>query len=193
MVFPNHDSLNPLISHHARHPSALGPHWQPGRRIVEALLDPVPFPIRPAPDTELVASLPPLNPDQGAPITSTVDEPLLVTPPELGLEFDADEWDPTTAVRLKGDDTAPWLMRKTFKMDQLETYFRSFSALHEYHEKHPEDRARKGRGAKEGDIVDQLMGRVVQGLEKDGPRGGEEQGEVEVGWPLVLMMIKKRA
>ncbi|RSH87039.1 hypothetical protein EHS25_003527 [Saitozyma podzolica] len=192
MVFPNHDSLNPLISHHARHPSALGPHWQPGRRIVEALLDPVPFPTRPDPNTELVGSLPPLTPGQGAPTLSFVSEPVLATPPGIGLEFDADEWDRTTAVRLKSDSDSPWLMRKTFKMDQLETYFRSFSALHEYHEKHPEDRAKKGRGA-EGDIVDRLMGKVVQGLEADGPRGDEEQGEVEVGWPLVLMMIKKRA
>lgn len=160
MQFPNHPKLNALISRHASSPSALGPHWPKGRKIVEKLLDPIPFPV-PVPQPRID-------------------------------EFDYSSWDETSAIRLKTEeDGKPWLMYKMFTLETLEGYLRTFSALHEYHEKIPEDKEKKGRG-KDGDIVDRLMGEIGDGLREEGPKGGEAEGEILGGWPLVLMMIKKK-
>lgn len=73
-------------------------------------------------------------------------------------------------------------MKKTFTREQMEGYFRTFSALHSYHEAHPDDLAKRG---KEGDIVDRVIKRIW-GEVDEGVR------EIEAGWPLVLMMIKKK-
>lgn len=167
MVFPRHPHLNHFIAHHSR--QDLGSYWQPGRRIVEAYLEPVPFPVSPRVDLEMVKRLPPLSPDCLYPVPSMIEEPRLSEDPS---------WDATTAIRLRsdmGDAEKPWLMRKTFTWAQLEGYFRTWSALHSYHEKHPE---RRGE-----DIVDRLMVKL---------KGELHEKEVEVGWPLVLMMIKKK-
>lgn len=102
-----------------------------------------------------------------------------------------------------------WLMRKTFTRASLEGYFRTWSALHAYHEAHPEDAALrrngKGRGTEseeeaEGDIVDRLMrdiwaGRAESAEQAESALGfaGAEEEEIEGAWPLVLMMIKKKA
>jgi hypothetical protein len=133
-------------------------------------------------------------------------------------------WDAASAVRLKWDsagrsdnvtaatptDAGPsskgkhqWLMRKTFTRDSLEGYFRTWSALHAYHEANPDDAAKKGRG-EQGDIVDRLMAEIWAGKQQQiGPAEdglGREVGQrdgsgdtIEGAWPLVLMMIKKKA
>lgn len=67
---------------------------------------------------------------------------------------------------------------------------RSASALHAYHEKHPEDLAKKG-GKDGGDIVDRLVNQIREGLKKEGIDIDKE--EVEFAWPLVMMMIKREA
>lgn len=185
MVFPRLPHLNKLIAHHSRSPEALGNYWQPGRRIVEAFLEPVPFPVIPQPSQSLVAELPALESGSSHPKTSKINETPLAD--QDGDSFDFSSWDPVTAVRLRTDVSAdgkeePWLMRKTFDRSQLEGYLRTFSALHSYHEAHPDDKAKKG---KEGDIVDRVVEQIWAGR-------GEGAEEIEAGWPLVLMMIKKK-
>ena len=83
-------------------------------------------------------------------------------------------------------------MTKTFTLPTLEGYLRTLSGLVSYHEAHPEDAERTGKGGEEGDVVDRLVETIRVGLEKDGKRGEEGNGEIVGGWPLVLMMIKKK-
>lgn len=184
MVFPRLPHLSRLIAHHSRSPEALGHYWQPGRRIVEAHLDPVPFPVTPSPSQSIVDQLPPLEATFAHPKISSIAEKEL---PNQGDDFDFSAWDPATAIRLRADVTAEgkeeeWLMKKTFTKSQLEGYFRTWSALHSYHEEHPDDLAKKG---KEGDIVDRVVKEIWAGV-------GEDTKEIEAGWPLILMMIKKK-
>ena len=193
MLFPNHPSLTPLISHHSADASTLGPYWsQPGRSIVEGLLDQIPFPLTPSPYPD-TSTLPDLDADDPSPSSERIDEPLL--PPLGGDEsFDFSSWDPHTAIRLKRHpDGSPWLMRKMFTLPTLDGYLRTWSSLHTYHESHPEDAARTDQGPVEGDIVDRLVGRIAVGMGGEGPRGGEQKGEIEGAWSLTLMMIKKKA
>ena len=84
-------------------------------------------------------------------------------------------------------------MRKMFTFPTLEGYLRTWSSLHTYHESHPDDTANTGKGPVNGDIVERLVGKIAMGIEGEGPRGGEQKGEVEGAWPLTLMMIKKKA
>lgn len=176
MVFPNHPHLNKLISHHSRSKDTLGPYWQPGRKIVEGLLDAVPFPVSPKPPTLL----------RLAGSTFSVDR--IAEPTLLANDIDTPTWDTETAVRLKEMDGKQWLMTKQMTLSSLEGYFRTWSALHAYQEVNPDDIKKRGKGGENGDIVDRLVADIKQ---KMGDEVSKE-GEFEVGWPLVLMMIKKK-
>lgn len=185
MCLPQYPALNGLISAHQGGDAGIGPYWsQPGRSIVEGLLDAVPFPVSPAHTTatdQLLASLPDLeDPPPVHPVAAGIAEPAPV-PGSSG-------WDPSTAVRLKSNsDGDKYYLRRRWRSPQLEGYLRSASALHTYHEKHPDDKAK--RGSKEGDIVERLVGKIREGLREEGV--DIDKNEVEFAWPLVLMMIKR--
>lgn len=171
--FPDRPELSALITQHQSGTGGIGPYWsQPGRAIVEGLLNKVPFPIRPETDVTFVDKLPDLT-GRGHPEADRIDEPEPVN---------IEGFDSTSAVRLKAGDAGTWYLRKTWGLDHLAGYLRSASALHAYHEAHPEDKAREGNG-ENGDIVDRLIFNVAKGL-GDGK-------EIEVAWPLVLMMIRR--
>ncbi|KAK4685911.1 trans-aconitate 3-methyltransferase, partial [Tremellales sp. Uapishka_1] len=145
-LFTQYPDLTPLITHHSASKDALGPYWsQPGRSIVENLLDAVPFPLDHTSDFKPIPN------------------------PRLG------EWDPASALRIKTLHGERWLMTKTFSLSSLEGYFRTWSSLHSYLEKHPDS-----------DIIETLMEKIQAGI----PEGKKD--EIELGWPLVLMMIKKK-
>ena len=174
MVFPQYPQLNSIIAHHSRGQDQLGPYWQPGRKIVESLLDPVPFPISPRPPSILSLASSEFR-------AASIREPLLSEQP-----FDCDVWDPTSAVRLKEIDGQQWLMTKKFDYSALEGYLRTWSALHSYQEAHPEDET---TGGQDGDIVDRVLAKIKQGLRQ----AGHHTDPIEVGWPLILMMIRKKS
>jgi hypothetical protein len=127
--------------------------------------------------------LPDLDPAQSSPLPSIIDEqPSIET---ISSEVDWSVWDAESALRLKSHpDGKPWLMTKKFTYETLEGYYRTWSALHAYHENNPEDKAK--RGTEEGDIVDRFMRKLKRELRLD------SKGEILAGWPLVLMMIKKK-
>jgi hypothetical protein len=166
MQLPSRPDLNHHITRLSSSPDALGPHWsQPGRSIVEGLLDQVPFPVQP--------TTPSLTALTGFPVPAEIDEPQ-----STGMSG----WDSSTAVRIKtssADSSSPWLMRKKLSWTNFGAYLRTWSALHSYHEDHPEDRAL----GKDGDIVGRVVGKLRQEF-------GDVE-EVEVGWPLSVVMIKK--
>ncbi|EJT48300.1 hypothetical protein A1Q1_02719 [Trichosporon asahii var. asahii CBS 2479] len=152
---------------------SIGPYWsQPGRGIVEGLLDRVPFPVDAKPDTELASALPDLN-GNGHPKPDRIAEP-----PATGVEG----FDSSSAVRIKAGDDGTWYLKKTWDLAHLEGYLRSASAVHAYHEANPEDKAKRGNG-EDGDIVDRVIHKIGLGLGND--------RQFEVAWPLVLMMIRR--
>jgi hypothetical protein len=191
MFFPKHERLNPLIRAHMGGVDALGPHWsQPGRRIVEDLLDAVPFPVQPAlyegTDAALTR-LPNLYDGGGHPVAERIAEPA----PTGGSG-----WAEASAVRIKRDSSGrTWALGPargeagTWKWDNLEAYLRTASAQHAYHEAHPEDKAKRGRGGAEGDNVERLIARIRTSLAEK----WEDGEEIEVAWPLVLMMVKRES
>jgi hypothetical protein len=81
-------------------------------------------------------------------------------------------------------------MRKRFTREALDGYLRTWSALHAYHEQHPEDAAK--RGSDEGDVVDRVVRRIWEARVQEGARGGEGEDEIEGAWPMILMMVKRR-
>ncbi|EIW66259.1 hypothetical protein TREMEDRAFT_35179, partial [Tremella mesenterica DSM 1558] len=165
------------------------PYWsQPGRSIVEGLLDSIPFPIYPS-STSLsidLNSLPSLN--GGHPINSTIQEPL--PPSEEIRDSDRDwdsDWDSSTALRLKSSSKGPWALQKSFTWENLEEYLRSWSSYASYLDAHPEERQFRGKGA-QGDLVDRLLVNLKTSVGQQ----GEAKNGVEVAWPVVLMLIKKK-
>lgn len=181
MTFPSFPHLNRLISHHSGAKDQLGPYWiQPGRSIVEGLLDAVPFPVTPTTPSIDLSTFPSLD---GHPAVPAVLSPEPTPPPIDGV--DEAQWDASTAVRIKGSAEGRWMLPKTFTWGKFEEYMRSWSSLTSYHEAHPEDLAKRGRG-EHGDIIDRLIHSLKTQM------GTAGQDKIDVGWPLVVMMIKKK-
>ncbi|KAK8850696.1 hypothetical protein IAR55_004616 [Kwoniella newhampshirensis] len=179
LVFPSHPRLNPLFSHFSS--KIIGAYWsQPGRSIVENLLDAVPFPVTPTTS--------PSSPGVGGDASGEHLLPLDQIDEPPSLQLDDSGWDPTTAIRIRSTPTKPWLMTRPMSLDQFEGYLRSASAVHEYRQAHPEEK----RGEGDGDVVDRFMVDIRNGLESEGMVDKDGKGKFEVGWPLVVMMIKKK-
>ncbi|WVQ86217.1 hypothetical protein IAT38_008385 [Cryptococcus sp. DSM 104549] len=192
MLFPSNPTLTPLFSQFSS--QIIGPYWsQPGRSIVEGLLDAVPFPVTPtrlSVDVEGVTGVTPASLER---------EPTLSGEWQRGGEEAG--WDSSTAVRLKYDPASkdPLIMRHRWTLSQLDSYFRTLSATHDYLSANLDDAAKrashddgKAVGAEDGDAVDRVVWEIRKGLEKEGAVDGDGEGEFDVGWPLVVMMIKKK-
>ena len=76
-------------------------------------------------------------------------------------------------------------MRKTVTWADLQAYLRTWSALHTYHERFPEDLQRA-----DGDIAERLVRALKSGVEGDGRAVGEGD-EVELEFPLALLLATK--
>ena len=66
-------------------------------------------------------------------------------------------------------------------------YLRTFSALHNFHEAHPEDIQRP-----EGDIAEQFWRELRERVAQD--KGKEVEGEeeeVEIEWPMALLLARR--
>ncbi|OWT36173.1 trans-aconitate 3-methyltransferase [Cryptococcus neoformans Bt1] len=200
LLFPSHPHLTHLFTSFSSSPppNGIGPYWsQPGRGIVEGLLDEVPFPVKPALRREAGEGVEEVERVVGRrPVM--IDEPAL--DPGLDREtcLDAlkkyeEEWAPETAIRIRHTPSSPFFMRQHWTLTQLEAYLRTFSATHEYWRANPDDEA-KGRRVKrgEGDVVDRFMVVIKRAFENEGVVDKDGKGSFDVAWPLVLMMIKKK-
>ncbi|WVQ72717.1 hypothetical protein IAR50_002277 [Cryptococcus sp. DSM 104548] len=179
MQFPDYPNVTSRFSNFSS--NVIGKYWsQPGRSIVENLLDEVPWP---ATSTPVSAEIQQAIAKEGATI----------------FQADQSGWDLSTAVRVRHSPESPFLMKQSWSLAQLEGYLRTFSAVHEYFAANPEDRAKRvgqgqedWKGSPTGDLVERTVWELRQELEKSGAlKNGKE--EFEVAWPLVLMMIKKKS
>ncbi|EGN94512.1 hypothetical protein SERLA73DRAFT_188454 [Serpula lacrymans var. lacrymans S7.3] len=78
------------------------------------------------------------------------------------------------------------ILRKKMSWDDLLSYLHTWSSLHTFHERNPEDKQRP-----EGDIALRFWRSLMEHAQKE--EGTEVQGkdEVEIEWPLAVMMVKK--
>ncbi|KAF7356558.1 S-adenosyl-L-methionine-dependent methyltransferase [Mycena venus] len=150
---PQYPHLTPLITEYAQGTdpaTSIGPHWEPGRRILNNHL--------------------------------------------LDIQAPPSGWDDLTRVFFTGqhypDLPQPHLepiMRKTMTWGGagLHGYLRTFSALHRFHEAFPGDLERT-----DGDIANRFLRSLMAAAEvPEGPEG--EAQEVEVEWPLALVVARK--
>ncbi|KZT54863.1 S-adenosyl-L-methionine-dependent methyltransferase [Calocera cornea HHB12733] len=148
MRLPKHPSLARLITEFTHGPE-LDPCWeQPGRSIVEALLDPIPSP--------------------GAPFDASTEQ---------RVKFSGD-YLPLSEV----PKPEPVILTKELDWHGLETYARTFSALHTYWEKHPEDKERP-----DGDFAVRWVQKMKKAIIED----GGDADKVTVEWPAGLLLVKK--
>ncbi|XAO27556.1 hypothetical protein I312_106412 [Cryptococcus bacillisporus CA1280] len=206
LLFPSHPHLTHFFTSFSSSPppNGIGPYWsQPGRGIVEGLLDRVPFPLMPTLRTEQGQGQGEVEGEGevGAEIERIVGRrPVLIDEPKLESSSDTPkgyekEWAPETAMRIRHTPFSPFLMRQHWTLAQLDAYLRTFSATHEYWKMNPQDQAKEKAKAKvgdvEGDVVDRFMAVIKEAFEKEGAVDKDGNGSFDVAWPLVLMMIKK--
>lgn len=77
-------------------------------------------------------------------------------------------------------------MRKKMSWDAFEAYLRSFSSLHTFKAEYPDDAKRP-----EGDIVQRFVKSLNDGMRDADNNQSESTGEVEIEWPLALILYKK--
>lgn len=161
--------LTPLVAEYSNGtgPDSIGSYWeQPGRKILDDHLKAIRFPISPEWDVSSARRI------YFAGDHVPDHMPLKYTPLSALLGGGLPEGE---------ESRSDILLEKEFSWDALQSYLRTWSSLHSFHQQHPEDEAKKGGGA-DGDIVD----RYVELLRK------EIQGNaLKVQWPLALIMIKK--
>ncbi|KAL5521056.1 hypothetical protein ACEPAG_8978 [Sanghuangporus baumii] len=83
----------------------------------------------------------------------------------------------------------PVVLRKKMSWDDFEAYLRSFSSLNNFQAEYPDDAKHPG-----GDIVQRFIKTLKSGMRDEDDRqsrGDLHSGEVEIEWPLALILAKK--
>ncbi|GAA5967635.1 hypothetical protein JCM11641_005717 [Rhodosporidiobolus odoratus] len=188
--FPSRPELSALITPYSA--GTLGPFWeQPGRSIVEALLTPFPFPssvsvstFNPATYTRSFF----LRPSGGPPPFSQPTSPATLAADSL----------------LKIEVTRELLLKRTWGIEELRAYLRTWSAAHSYDETHRQKQgASTGDRAREGQRQEALQGLMMKQRQEDRDcvevfldelkRAGLKEGEgVEVAWEVGVMMGRRK-
>ncbi|KAG8953948.1 hypothetical protein FRC04_000932 [Tulasnella sp. 424] len=166
----NHPELAPLITQYSLGQDSLGPYWEPGRKILDNHYRDVPFPTSSEWD---------LDSARRVYFSGDLAPELKDVPVYYPLPAEAGAQTLPDAPEIRTDA----IMGKTLPWDGVQSWLRTWSSLHTYQQRHPEDKERTGKG-KEGDIAD----RFVEVL-KD--RLGTET--LDIQWPVSLIMIKKKA
>jgi trans-aconitate 3-methyltransferase len=76
----------------------------------------------------------------------------------------------------------PVILRKKTTWEGLHAYLRTFSSLHTFHERHPEDLENP-----EGDIST----RFLNNLRREAEKAGAEGEEIEIELPLTVLLAKR--
>ena len=132
-----------------------------------------------------------LGPHWERPGRTILDNHLLAVPdPTSGLpgQFSAFE-----RVFFTGDhhpslpSPRPVILRKEMTWAELMGYFRTFSALHNFHEKYPGDLERE-----DGDIATRFWRRLKQEVASvDGKDVPKDEDMITIEWPLALILARR--
>lgn len=80
------------------------------------------------------------------------------------------------------------ILKKTMSWSDLLQFFRTSSALRNFHDKHPEDMTRS-----DGDISERLLLQLVRNVEeREGCLIKPEEDQVQVEWPLGLLQARMK-
>jgi hypothetical protein len=80
------------------------------------------------------------------------------------------------------------ILKKTMAWSDLLQYFKTSSALRNFHDRHPEDLERP-----DGDISERLLLQLVRSVEeREGRQITPETDQIQVGWPLGLLQARKK-
>jgi len=166
-----HPELTPLIDRYSKGAEALGPYWeQPGRSILDNHLVNIAFPSASTWDASSARRLYFAGEHNSQDIQYQPLEAL-----EHSVISDASQ----SGQRELRTDV---ILKKTLAWEGMDSYLRTWSSLHSYHEKYPNDKAKQGQGTR-GDIVDRFLGSLQEKVA--GSR------EISIEWPLTLIMIKR--
>jgi len=163
-------SLSPIITQYMQGTdpaNSLGPHWEPGRAVLDNHLRTIPSAASVVPDA--------FAGEQRLYYTGSYY-------PEL-------------------PSSLPVILRKKVTWEGFYAYLQSFSSLHTFHERYPEDLKRP-----DGTIAQKFMQALKTEMEqldkvtsttKEGSLSSAKEesnggGEVEIEWPLALILVKRR-
>ena len=80
----------------------------------------------------------------------------------------------------------PAILKKTMTWSDLLQYFKTSSALRNFHDKHPEDLTRS-----DGDVSERLLVQLVRSVEeREGCQVKLEEDQIQVEWPLGLLQAR---
>ncbi|KAI0330664.1 S-adenosyl-L-methionine-dependent methyltransferase [Cubamyces sp. BRFM 1775] len=81
----------------------------------------------------------------------------------------------------------PVILRKRMSWEELLGYFRTWSPLHTFHEKHPEDLQRE-----DGDIAVRFWRKLKEEVARaEGKEVPKDEDPVDIEWPLALILARR--
>ena len=84
-------------------------------------------------------------------------------------------------------DPRPVILRKSMTWEELMCYFRTWSPLHTYHEKYPEDLERA-----DGDIATRFWRKLKEEVARvEGKEVPRDDETIDIEWPLALIFARK--
>lgn len=167
-----HPRLTAEINAYSSDPSQnLGPYWeQPGRGILDNHLQAVRFPTDSVWDAKSAQR-----------VYFVGDQ----YPTALSDNADANAPISNSPIKLSTNDQhREVVLRKTLTWEGVENYLRTWSPLVAYWDAHSDDKANK-----EGDIVKRMVKKLRDGVSEE--LGEPAKDEVELEWPMALIMIRK--
>ncbi|KAJ7597743.1 S-adenosyl-L-methionine-dependent methyltransferase [Mycena floridula] len=172
MRLPQYPSLTPRITDYAQGSDvqhSLGPHWQrPGRTILERHLLDIPEP------RDVLKA-------QG--ITASSFGPL-----ERIYFAGLGNYYPDV---LPKESTLDVILRTETTWGGYLGYLNTFSSLHTYLDKYPEDAAQSFDKGGEGNIAERFWKSLMKGAELESGKKQKEEDPVTLEWPLALIMVHK--
>jgi len=91
-------------------------------------------------------------------------------------------------------DPRPVILRKKVTWEGFEAYLHSFSALHTFHERYPDDLKRE-----DGTITQRFLRNLKVEMQKiddtstgSGGISKDEANDLEIEWPMALVLVKRK-
>lgn len=117
-----------------------------------------------------------------------VDKLRAIQPPsETWEDVTRSEYEP--GVKGARSGTGTMYLQKRLRLNDCMKYVRTWSSFNAWQEKHPDAQSKESGGP--GDIVDEMFD-WMRSVEPDWQSDGWEETEVEVEWPMGVLLARKR-